>query len=512
MHKTLRTAVVCSAVAVALPLFSSSIAAISSDAVEIELQMGNLLYSDGRYIEAFDTFERVGTCEDLRMRRQALMGSVRSALKLADFTHANADAEALVKIAPQDGEAIALHGDSLWALGLFEEAEQRFGDALAIQPDLSRALHGQARSLASRARLDEALARGQAALRLAPGDAEIHHTVGAIYERMHRYEDAAKAFGGYVNLLPNRDRSSKAAWSRAEIRFLKAFGRKKPIGIDDRDHATLHTVPFKIVDEKIIIKARVNGRPAMDFVLDTGAERTVITRDTAARLNIEAIANTLTAGVGGMGLRGLQLARLDTLEIGDLRINNVPTMVKNPPLRGMPSGEAESFSPLSVGLSMVIDYERQQLIIGREIPVEPVDVELPLHFHRLATVRGQVEGGPANFIVDTGGQVISISTETARAIAPEGTPRIPLKVYGTSGWDRDAFLMPSVDLAFHEIEFRNIPVVVLNLRAPSVLLGFRLGGIVGHKFLSRYRVSIDLDRSVVGLKARLGAKPGVLGN
>jgi hypothetical protein len=32
-----------------------------------------------------------------------------------------------------------------------------------------------------------------------------------------------------------------------------------------------------------------------------------------------------------------------------------------------------------------------------------------------------------------------------------------------------------------------------------VLLGFRLGGIVGHKFLGKYRVSMDLDRSELRL-------------
>ena len=42
--------------------------------------------------------------------------------------------------------------------------------------------------------------------------------------------------------------------------------------------------------------------------------------------------------------------------------------------------------------------------------------------------------------------------------------------------------------------------MVLNLHTPSALLGFQLGGIVGHKFLSRYRVAIDLEHSVLGLK------------
>ena len=37
--------------------------------------------------------------------------------------------------------------------------------------------------------------------------------------------------------------------------------------------------------------------------------------------------------------------------------------------------------------------------------------------------------------------------------------------------------------------------MVLNLRAPSALLGFELGGIVGHRFLSKYHVGVDLKRN-----------------
>ena len=48
---------------------------------------------------------------------------------------------------------------------------------------------------------------------------------------------------------------------------------------------------------------------------------------------------------------------------------------------------------------------------------------------------------------------------------------------------------------FDEIEYRNFPLVVLNLRAPSILLGFQLGGIVGHKFLAPFRVTMDMERS-----------------
>ena len=43
-----------------------------------------------------------------------------------------------------------------------------------------------ARSMAARGHLADAMNEAQAALRLAPRDLEIHHTVGTIFERMHR--------------------------------------------------------------------------------------------------------------------------------------------------------------------------------------------------------------------------------------------------------------------------------------------------------------------------------------
>jgi len=187
--------------------------------------------------------------------------------------------------------------------------------------------------------------------------------------------------------------------------------------------------------------------------------------------------------------------------VGELKVRNVPCLIKNPPLNDLPAREPESFSPIALGLSMRVDYARRQLVMGRSLPQATYATELPLSLYRLATVRGIVNGQPATFVVDTGGEVISISQATAGQMTlPSSFRRIPLKVYGTSGWDKDAFLMPNVDLEFDSIRFSKIPVVVLNLKAPSALLGFQLGGIVGHKFLSKYRVTIDLARSIVGLE------------
>jgi tetratricopeptide (TPR) repeat protein len=474
----------------------------SSQASEIQLQLGDLLFSEGRFLDSLDAYKLALKSALPDDRRRPRIGVIASALRVAEFELARSEAELLHTADPTGPDVMALYGDALWASGLFQEAENQYRDALAAQPDLARGHHGMARSLAARSKLEDAMNEAQTALRMSPRDLEIHHTVGTIYERMHRYEEAASAFSNYVNLLPNKDHSEKADWSRSEIRFLRSFGQRVPFETEAGAEDRIYTVDFRLVNEKVVVRAKVNDASAQDFVIDTGSENTIITRQTAQRLGITPVTYTLSAGVGRVGLRGLQLARMDSLEIGSLKLRNVPCLIKNPPLRDIPVKETEALSPLALGYSMVIDYKSHKLTFGKKLADEAKDIELPLRLHRLATVNGMVDGGhKVNFVVDTGGEVISISQATATALnKPQTGRRIALKVYGTSGWDDDAFLMPGVNLAFDTIKYDNFPVVVLNLNAPSALLGFQLGGIVGHKFLSKYRVGIDLDKSVLRLK------------
>ncbi len=494
-------------VAVAVLLVAASLvthvsATPQSQSADIQIQLADLLFSEGKYqesLEAYRNAERVASPDRMR---QARSGVVVSSLRVAEFEMARQEAEKLIEADPRSPESLALYGDALWANGLFETAETKYRDALAETPELARGRHGLARSLAARGQLAEAMNEAQAALRLAPRDLELHHTVGAIYERMHKYEEAATAYSNYVNLLPNKDTSTKASWSRAEIRFLRSFGQRVPFQADEGTADRVYTIPFKLVNEKIIIRVKVNGTGPNDFVVDTGSESTVITRPLALQLGVLPITQTLSAGVGDVGLRGLQLGRVDSLEIGALTLRNVPVLIKNPPLRDAQVRETESLSPLTLGYSMTIDYKKQELTMAKHLPQEPTDVELPLRVYRLATVQGTIDGKrQANFVIDTGGQVISISQATASALGPADASRhIALRVFGTSGWDKDAFLMSGVNLAFDGIEFKNYSVVVLNLDTPSALLGFQVGGIVGHKFLSGYKVAIDLERSTLRLK------------
>ena len=468
---------------------------------EVRLQLADLLYGDQRYWEALSAYENAkqGARHDQLLRASG--GLLKSLLHIAEFTRAQQEAEFLYSLDPVDSEYRALYADALWAFGLFTEAEQMYDDVLDRDPGNASARHGLGRSLAARGRLDEAVVELQAALAGEPRG-EFFHTLGSVYRRLQRYDLAADAFESYVEDLVGTRMDQKIEWARSEIRFLRSFGERVPVHVSPERLDVVHTVPFRLERDKVIVRGRVNGGGELDLVVDTGAEQMVLSQATAQRVGVRPITNTLSAGVGRVGMRGLELGRADTLEVGTLFVENVPALIKNPPLTGLPQTRSEnSFSPLALGMSTIVDYENQRLVMARELPsAPPADVELPMRFHRLALVRGVINGSvQKSFIVDTGGEVISISLSTANALGMVPVRHIPLRVFGTSGWDDDAFLLPGVNLGFDRIRFDNFSVVVLNLHRPSALLGFHIGGIIGHTFLGDYHVAMDLNDSVLRL-------------
>ena len=73
---------------------------------------------------------------------------------------------------------------------------------------------------------------------------------------------------------------------------------------------------------------------------------------------------------------------------------------------------------------MVIDYKTHKLTFGKHLPRSRRTSSCRCALHRLATVRGIVDGQhQANFVVDTGGEVISISQATATALRQAETGR-----------------------------------------------------------------------------------------
>jgi tetratricopeptide (TPR) repeat protein len=455
----------------------------------------NQYFAAARYEDAYKQYNKVFSGAEGDLVVNALKGMIRTALRLSSFQIARQEAEAL-KLRSDDADALTLYGDSLWGGGLFDEAERAYQAARDKFPDSPRARFGVARTLAARGRLDDALKEAQAALTGAPADPDILVLGAEVYERLFRYEDAIPLYAQYVSLLPRRVRSESEI-AGTKIRLLQNFKGRQPMAMgDDKPH----TVPFTVRDKKVVVAGKLNGVD-VEFVLDTGADRTAVTGRTADRAGIRAVVETLITGVGAPGARKLSIGRADSISIGDVSIHDVPVSIRRENMPNTQPWQNEALSPASLGLSVVVDYKTHQLTFGRQVPVEAADFSMPLRVYRLPVVRGLVNAKyPASFVVDTGGEMLSISKDMATQLAMRPARHIGLQVWGVMGADRDAFVLPGVDLNFDRIEYQRFAVAVLNLRAPSVLLGFQLGGILGYTFLSEYNVAMDFARGELRLR------------
>jgi tetratricopeptide (TPR) repeat protein len=457
------------------------------------------LYQDGKYSDALKSYMQASESGDAALAADARKGTIRAALRVGEFTIARQSAAVLSENAV-DAESLTLSGDALWAAGFFDESDREYDRALAIDPDSARARHGLARSLSSRSRLPEALTEVERALQHAPDDSDLRALSGTVLERLNRFDEAAAAYDRHSELLPRRE-SAAIVTARNRATLLRSFAKRPPLQVKPEDANRSHTVPFKLVSNKIIVLGRLNGMQ-VEWVLDTGAERTGISPDVARAASIRSVTSTLTAGVGRAAVRRVLLGRAQSIEIGSLEVRNVPVAIRAPARGGAARWQGQSLSPIALGFSVSVDYGRKRVTLARALDDEaPTGTTLPMRIQPLPLIRGTLNSRhPAYFVVDTGGEVISIGADTADQLGMQPARHIPLRVLGMSGPDDDAFLLPGVDLDFEGVSLRRVGLAVLNLRAPSVLLGYQVGGIVGHNFLSRYRVSIDVPRSEVRLE------------
>jgi tetratricopeptide (TPR) repeat protein len=68
-----------------------------SQAADVQYQLGTLLYSEGRYVEALEAFQNALKSPDALLLRGARAGVVQAALRVAEFDTARNEGEALAK-------------------------------------------------------------------------------------------------------------------------------------------------------------------------------------------------------------------------------------------------------------------------------------------------------------------------------------------------------------------------------------------------------------------------------
>ncbi|WP_419255278.1 retroviral-like aspartic protease family protein [Caulobacter sp. ErkDOM-YI] len=173
------------------------------------------------------------------------------------------------------------------------------------------------------------------------------------------------------------------------------------------------------LDDRLTVPVRVNGQGPFDFVVDSGADRSVLSAPLADRLGLAQGPNVLVHGVGGAQIT--HTAQVGELVVGDTRLSSV-----NLPILPLERVGADGLLGIDIleGRNVIMDFRKRKLEIRRSrspfdlvrLPRE-VSVMADDRFGRLTVADCRVAGAKALAFIDSGGGVSIGNMALSRAIA-----------------------------------------------------------------------------------------------
>jgi predicted aspartyl protease len=234
----------------------------------------------------------------------------------------------------------------------------------------------------------------------------------------------------------------------------------------------------------LLVRARINGGPQLNLLVDSGTQYVVVDRTAALRSHCAGGANLEMVGAGAASATLVKHGTADTLELGDVTLRGVPVVVAN---RALADG-IQGALPLSIfaGFIIRLDFRAKELDLlpygaGDAVNAGAVPV---LSSNQLLFVKGTVnEAHVGYFLLDTGAAFTAISRVLARQLAiPEMlAAHVPLRG-GVAEIDAP-LLSGSVRLQFVSRQAVTGPVVAVDLSTASRYHGFEVSGLIGYSAL-----------------------------
>ena len=462
---------------------------------------------------------------------EARLGLSFALLKQRSLQGAYDNAARVIMLDPLSARAHALLGSAILGAGEFRLSVEEFKTALSLDGNEALAVAGLAMIDFYENRLPLALPQLRKAVSMDPDEADYVFNLGQAAARSEKYKEAADAYERFLTIAPKTDIDRRARIVGL-IEFLRYLGRQGSLYVPAGEYRT--SVSFEATDNRPIIQVRVNGqKEPLRFVLDTGSGMSVVSDQTAKRLGIKPVARGgMARAVGGGGKFEIVYGFLNSLEIGTVRIENVPVYIRK---------FFDTHIPVDgyLGLSVVakyltaLDYGTRRMSLVRQhqsdqveswtmrrpegflslVPVTPNDssVEVPLRTTSSGFLSGEVglDGFDKNmnFIIDTAASITVISEKLSQdeqlldLLQPS-----KMRVFGAAGVTEDVKLLQLPRLSLGLSKMEKINAAVLDMEPVNETAGFTQNGILGGNFLRHFRIYFDFARGAMRLEP-LNQKP-----
>lgn len=424
---------------------------------------------------------------------------------------------------PLNARAHALLGATVLASGDFRLSVEEFRTALRLKENEAMAVAGLAMVDFYENRLDACINGLRRAISLDSKEPDYVFSLGQAAARNERFKEAADAYERFLMIAPRADEDRRAR-IQGLIDFLRYLGKQGSLYVTGGASRTV--VNFQTRDSRPLVEVRINGsKEPLRFVLDTGSGMSVISDETAKRLGLRPVARGGQArAVGGGGRFEIVYGYLPSIEIGAVRVENVPVYIRRFYHDDNPVDGFIGLSVISKFLA-IVDYGAQTLSLSKQRTYEGLEsgtlnfkqdgapaienrnsaaIQLPIRTTSSGFLSGevQIEGlaRHQNFIIDTGASVSVISEKLAamdetQAFLKPGR----MRVFGAAGITENVKMvtLPRIALGTHARD--RIDAAILDLEPINETAGFSQSGILGGNFLRHFTIAFDFQRGLIRL-------------
>ena len=260
-------------------------------------------------------------------------------------------------------------------------------------------------------------------------------------------------------------------------------------------------IPFEYVSNEVIVKARVNDRLELRFLLDTGATQNVMERSSATVFGtVSKSSMSLTTGSGFVTMGGIVL---QSLQLGDLKLTDIPMAVADMPGFAQMKGNRPAGiigANILRRFAVTIDYEQRKVFFRDPSHLVVPDGATVLNAQpALGSVGLSVEGEADDklklrLLVDTGAAFNSLSEPLLKPILD--FPLLAVgSVEGVDGYKVEVGAVQLHNLRLDQLVVDDPVISVTTMPAvskmPSGLLSASSLGILGNPYWSHFRLTVD---------------------
>lgn len=263
----------------------------------------------------------------------------------------------------------------------------------------------------------------------------------------------------------------------------------------------------KIRDRQLTTAVWVNGKGPFHFVVDTGADRSVIAEDVAKALHLPIGRTVMVQGI----IRALPAP---SVPVAELRFGAVVRSNLDMPVLPRALLKADGFLGLdAIGRHRVVfDFSKHTLRVTETLPVTWIDrtnnetlIAAPGDDGHLRSISCRVDGISATAFLDTGAEV-SAGNEALRqalmTIGPQYAGVRDIELTGITGGSRMGTVLRVGRIQLGNLEFSGCEIAAADLDVFKVFdLADRPALLIGLNFLKEFQtVTIDYGRKEFRLK------------